>query len=349
MSASASLVVWYPGPRDGGVFDDLSEAVRGMAAVVREAPETCDVLIEGRPTPDQLVHVARGGAVIVPFAGVPPQTIEALRDRPDLSLHNLHHNDAETAETALALLLACSRRIVNGDRFMRVGDWTPRYTPEECIRLDGLTAMVLGMGSIGRRVAAGCAALGMRVIGIRRGGADGEMVEIPLGATRENGVARVRSHPAARFRELLPETNVLLITVPLTNETEGLIGSADLASMAKPALLVNVARASIVNEEALYEALRTEVLHSAGLDVWYRYPKHPEGIVPGYFNMPEEARKTFPSEFPFHELNSVVMSPHRGGSSRDSEILRVAHLQRLIRQRAQTGSMENMVIRTKGY
>ena len=117
----------------------------------------------------------------------------------------------------------------------------------------------------------------------------------------------------------------------------------------KPSILVNVARAQIVNERDLYDALKENVLHAAGQDVWYRYPKHPEGIVPGYFEMPEEAKHTFPSEYPFHELDNLVMSPHRGGASAYAEKARIEHLARLIEAKAITGQMPNKVDLDAGY
>jgi phosphoglycerate dehydrogenase-like enzyme len=193
----AKVCVWYPGPRDDEVFEDLKHSTGSFADLVKDRPELCDIFVEGRPAMDQLEAVRQGGAVVVPFAGVPPTTIEVLRNRPDLTLHNLHHNGPETSETTLALLLAAAKRIVTADRAMRNGDWTPRYTPEEMIRLDGKTALILGMGSIGKRVAAACEAMNIQVIGFRRHSVE----QVPL-------------------KELLPEANFLILCIPLTDETK---------------------------------------------------------------------------------------------------------------------------------
>jgi len=339
------LTVWYPGPRDDEVFADLAREIAEVGRLVKEQPERCDVFIEGRPMPQQLESVRQGGAVVVPFAGVPPATVEALRTRPDLSLHNLHHNGPETAETTLALLLAASKRLHTADRALRTGDWTPRYTPEEMIRLEGKTALVLGMGSIGKRVAVACAAMGMNVIGVRRQTQQADFVSVEF----PGGSATIRTSPMERLRPLLPEAHVLILAIPLTDETKNLIGRAELELLRKPAFLVNAARAQIVKEQELFECLRDGVLHAAGLDVWYRYPKHPEGIVPGYFNMPDEAKHTYPSEYPFHELQNLVMSPHRGGSSLEAEQSRIEHLARLIREFQMSGSMPNRVDLDTGY
>lgn len=345
----ARLTIWYPGARDPEVFEGFAKAVGSVAEVHSESPDAkCDIYIEGRPAEEDLKRVREGGAVVVPFAGVPPATAAVLQSRPDLTLHNLHHNSVETAETALALLLAASRRIVTADRAMRTGDWMPRYTPEECINLGGRTAMVLGMGGIGRRVAMALAGMGVNVIGVRRTAATGTQ-DLTFEPFSEQGQAKVRVEPIGRLREVLPEANFLIVTLPLTPETEGLIGAEELVLLKKPSIVVNIARGSIIKERDLFEALKSGALHAAGSDVWYRYPKHPEGIVPGYFNMPDEARTTYPSEFPFHELDNMVMSPHRGGSSFDAEVNRIEHLARLVFAFAETGAMPNRVDIEAGY
>ena len=339
------LTVWYPGPRDSALFADLARALDPFAVLTQDEPDACDILIEGRPKEEQLKRVRAGGAVIVPFAGVPPATAELLKTRKDLTLHNLHHNAPETAETAIALLLAASRRIVTADQALRKGDWTPRYTPEECVRLEGMKAVVLGMGYIGSRVANVLDALGVNVVGIRRHVKDS--AEEALRALVEG--PSIKSVSLDHFEEELKDANILMITLPQTKETENLITRSHLEALKKPSIIVNVARAQIVNEKDLYDALKENVLHAAGQDVWYRYPKHPEGIVPGYFEMPEEARHTFPSEYHFHELENLVMSPHRGGSSAYAEIARIEHLAKLIEARAQTGEMPNKVDLDAGY
>jgi phosphoglycerate dehydrogenase-like enzyme len=341
--------VWFPSARDESVFEQLRSAVEPVAEVFREEDGECDILIEGRPSDQQIRKVRPSGAVIVPFAGVPPATASLLAGNPQLSLHNLHHNAPETAETAVALLLAATRRIVTADRALRSGDWTPRYTPEECLRLNGLKAAVLGLGSIGSRVACVLAALGMDVVGIRRSGRADDVVHYGFSPFLEQGTATIRVTNQEQLLDELKDSNVLAICLPQTPETEGLIGREELELLRKPSALVNVARAQIVKERDLYDALKNGVLHAAGLDVWYRYPKHPEGVVPGYFDMPKEARHTFPSDYPFHELDNVVMSPHRGGASHSSEAARVEHLAQLIQTFASKGAMPNRVDLSAGY
>jgi phosphoglycerate dehydrogenase-like enzyme len=155
--------VAIPRPPGDGFLDHLRARLAPGVTIVEGGP--CEVLVAGRPERAELVAGLR--AVVVPFAGVPAPTRELLAGFPGVALHNLHHNAAPVAETAVALLLAAAKRIVPKDRALRRGDW--REAGGEPI-LDGRTALVLGYGAIGTRVAAACRALGMNVLAVRRGG-----------------------------------------------------------------------------------------------------------------------------------------------------------------------------------
>ena len=131
---------------------------------------------------------------------------------------------------------------------------------------------------------------------------------------------------------------MLIICLPHTPETMELIGEPELALLSPGAILVNVGRGPIVDEAALYHALREGTLHSAGLDVWYNYPSG------------EAARShTPPSAYPFHELDNVVMSPHRAGGSDESEMRRMTHLAALLNAAARGYEMPNRVDLQAGY
>jgi phosphoglycerate dehydrogenase-like enzyme len=287
-------------------------------------PADAHILIGGRPTREQLSACPVLRALIVPWAGVPETTRDLLHDFPQITLHNLHHNAAATAETALALLLSAARFIVPIDQRLRVNDWSPRYAPSRSIGLHGKTALIVGYGQIGQRVARVCRALEMTVLATRR-----TQVE-------QDGLAEV--HPAAELPQLLPRSHALIITAPLTPETRGLIGEKELALLPRGAVLVNVGRGALVAEAALYQALQSGHLGAAGLDVWYNYP-------------PDEAAQssTPPAHFPFHELDNVVMSPHRGGDEAGIDTLRMQHLAELLNAAARGEELPNRVNLTAGY
>jgi len=104
----------------------------------------------------------------------------------------------------------------------------------------------------------------------------------------------------------LEETDMLVIAVPQTDETIGMIGEDELKLLGAESILVNISRGIVVDEEALYNALKQKTIAGAGIDVWYEYKPEPD----------VDLRK-YPTKFPFHELDNVVLSPHRGASPMD--------------------------------
>lgn len=292
-------------------------------------PARFHVLIAGRPSRDQIEASPNLRAVIVPFAGPPLETRKLLADYPHITLHNLHHNAVPTAEMALALLLAAARFIPLGDRLLRQGDWAARYAKPPEIVLHGQTALILGFGAIGQHIARLCQAFGMHVLTIRRN------LDAPLPA----GLT-VEVFAPDRLHELLPQTHALIVALPLSDSTRGLIGAYELALLPQNALLVNVGRGEVVDEGALYAALHSRRLASAGIDVWYRYPENED-----------DRRATFPSAFPFHELDNVVMSPHHGGAYGVpfTEARRIEDLARLLNAAARGEPIPNRFDLAAGY
>lgn len=285
-------------------------------------------------------------ALILPYAGLLPKHLDPLRAAfgerlgTSVQLHNVHHNAALTAEMAVALLLAAAKLLVPADRRLREGDWRPRgypypgrvERPMAMVGLEEQTALVLGLGAVGLRVSRACTALGMRVVGVRRTAAPG-------GEQLEGGL---EVHPPSELHRLLPGAAALLVCVPSTAETAALVGAAELGLLPSRAVLVNVARGGVVDERALYEALAARRLHAAGLDVWWSYPASYAQAC----SMP-------PSAYPFHELENVVMSPHRGGGvgTPDLEVLRMRHVGRALTE-AGRGGVEQMSHRwdfARGY
>ncbi len=284
------------------------------------------ILIAGRPKQEHLELSSNLRTLIIPWSGLPDVTRELLLDYPHISVHNLHHNATPVAELAFTLLLAAAKFIVPLDRSLRAGDWTPRYRPSKSMLLKGKVALILGYGAIGQRLARLCRAMQMRVLATKRQPDPG------------NGEPGVEIYPPTSLTNLLPAADALLICLPHTPETDGLIGSDELAMLPPGAVLVNVGRGPIVDEEALYLALRDGRLHAAGLDVWYNYPA-------------EEADRpnTPPTAYPFHELDNVVMSPHRGGATTETNYLRMESLAKTLNAAASGQSLPNRVDIAAGY
>lgn len=265
-----------------------------------------EVLVAGRPTRELLAASPKLHTVQLPFSGVPAVTREVMAEFPRLRLRSLHHNAGPTAELALGLVLAAARGLVPADQGMRERDWTSRFVPPRpTMLLDGHGALVVGYGQIGRRVARGLTALGMRVRATRGSATT---------TVTEDGVT---IHPAAALPRLLPDARVLVLAVPASAATTALIGEAELGLLPSPATLVNVSRAAVVDERALYDKLRGGEL-AVGLDVWWEEAGEPNAV-----------HGVEASRYPFHELPNVVLSPHRGGafSLPESAGLRAAHLE----------------------
>jgi phosphoglycerate dehydrogenase-like enzyme len=139
-----------------------------------------------------------------------------------------------------------------------------------------------------------------------------------------------------------------MVALPATDETIGLIGAAELALLPKTALLVNIARARIIDEEALFAALSQGQIHAAGLDVWYQYPEGNPGQG-GRQPKSSEPSAVSPSKFPFADLDNVVMSPHRAGTSMDTEFHRAKALADMLIEASEGREMANRVHVELGY
>jgi len=187
-------------------------------------------------------------------------------------------------------MLALARDLVRLDADLRRGQWDSVWSgapvplwPE----LAGKTLGILGYGRIGQAVARRALAFDMDVLATRRDPARPD----------PNALGFVRGPEA--LDEVLGRSDYLAITLALTPDTRGLLDAPRLALMKPTAALINVARAEIVDEAALYAALSEGAMRAAALDVWYRYPS--------------SGAPTFPGRRPFHTLPNVLMTPHVSG------------------------------------
>ena len=293
-------------------------------------PAAYEVLVAGRPTRAQIEASQRMEAVLIPFAGIPVSTRELMTDYPEIAVHNLHHNADIVAELTMTLLLTAAKFVIPLDRQLRQNDWTARYKPSQSIFLMDKTVVILGYGAIGQRLTELCRAFGMTVVAVRRHRG-------PYIADADTDIP----HELVGIEvldEVLPRADVLIIALPQTSETEGLMGAKELDMLPKHAILVNAGRGVIVDEEALYLALKNGTLYAAATDVWYNYPA-------------DEASRTNtpPANFPFHELDNFVMSPHRGGASLDTEYYRMDYLAQSLNLRAQGEPLPYKVDLEAGY
>ena len=289
-------------------------------------PATFDILVYPTPTRKWLDASPNLRAVVVPWAGIPEKTLVLLQNYPEISLHNLHHNRFNTAELGFALLLAAAKRLIPLDQALRQNDWSPRYEKTDAVLLRDRTALILGYGEIGQALGEYCQGFGMQVLGVKN---HPEIID-PDTNTKIFGTDKLK--------DLLPKAEVLLIALPLTDKTEGLIGEDEIALMPEGSLLVNIGRGPVVNQFALYGALKAGHLRAAGSDVWYNYP-----------DSKEKRKNTPPADVPFGELDNFVLSPHRGGMVEDVEEQRMRALADLINAANRGEPIPNEVDLDQGY
>ena len=181
-----------------------------------------------------------------------------------------------TADLTMALVLATRRRLVEGDRFVREGKWASGWVVGDLLgdEIGGATLGIIGLGRIGSAVATRARVFGMNVLYTRREG-DG-------------------SPDRRELDDLLRESDVVTIHVPLTEETQGLLDARRLGLLRDGACLINTSRGALVDEDALVAELGSGRLR-AGLDVFTHEPHVPEVLL---------------------GLPNVVLSPHVGSATR---------------------------------
>ncbi|CAI8896961.1 2-hydroxyacid dehydrogenase [Pseudomonas neuropathica] len=218
--------------------------------------------------------------------GVDNYDIDYLTDRRILLSNTPDVLTETTADTGFALILASARRVVELANLVRAGQWTRNIGPAHFgSDVHGKTLGIIGMGRIGEALAQrGHFGFGMPVI---------YHSHSPKPAVEQRFNAQYRSLP-----ELLQQADFVCLTLPLTAETEGLIGAEQFALMRPETIFINISRGKVVDEAALIEALRTGQIRGAGLDVFEREPLNLDS--------------------PLLQMNNVVATPHMGSATHET-------------------------------
>jgi phosphoglycerate dehydrogenase-like enzyme len=263
-------------------------AVSEEVGVITRLSEV-DVLVTLALTPEIGRAATRVKLVQVPGAGLDRIDRSALPN--GVVLANVYGHETGIAEYVIGAMLTLTREFTRVDAALRVGEWTSQWAvgikpPPPWPELAGRTIGVLGYGRIGRAVAHRARAFDMNICAIRR------------------SVHGIDKDPAVlggpeMMDEVLQRSDYVVIAMPATRDTIGSIDRRRLDLMKSTAFLVNVSRAEIVDEDALYDALAQRSIAGAALDVWYRYPSHPGPAAP--------------ATRPFHKLPNVLMTPHVSG------------------------------------
>jgi phosphoglycerate dehydrogenase-like enzyme len=309
----------------GGAGDDIAARLverLPVAEIVRLAdPERladalaeADAVVCNRLGPDdtrsagrlRLVQATSAGADRVDPAALPPGCV----------LCNAYEHEDAIAEWVLMAVLALTHHLLLYDRGLRAGSWSRDLPLERELR--GRTFGTIGYGHIGRRVAELGSAFGMDAVAVTRSPTAERAQELRwLGSLDD-------------LDRLFEEADVAVVCVPLTSETVGIVGAPQLELLGQDGYLANVARGGIVQERPLYEALRDGRIAGAALDVWWRYPESRDAPAQ-------------PSEFPFHELDNVVMTPHVSGRSEGTQRGRAEFVVEQLVRLAEGQPLENVL------
>ena len=289
------------GTFDAVILEDLPEASREAAWSEAEVLVCSGFGSEIPPdlatrAPNlKMLQTLVAGVDHLPYSILPPSLIVC---------GNAGAYNTSIAEHAMALLLAAAKDLVTYTDEIRRGvfDQTRMEHP-----LEGATVVVAGMGGIGTEVARLCKAFRANVIGLTRSGRATPPAD--EGATLDD------------LPRIARRANVLVIALPLTKSTRGVVDADVLRAMPEDALLVNIARGKVLVEDDLFDHLKSHPRFRAALDVWWTYPRGKAGR---------------PFHRPFHELPNVIMTPH------------IANAIPVQRRRATAAALDNVVRFVRG-
>ena len=284
-----------------------------------ELIEEAEIAFAAFITPDQLRAARRLQWVHCPAAGVGhmlyPEMVES-----GVTITNGRGTSADTmAEHVLAVVLALFRRLPVAHTRQTQHAWAQDEiaSPPGNRTIAGSRVLIVGLGSIGVATATRLTALGATVMGVRR---RRDAAPVP-------GVEAV--HPSEALHQLLPDADVVLLAAPQTMTTKGLIGEAELARMKRNAVLVNVSRGSLIDEDALVRALRSGALAGAALDVFRDEP--------------------LGGDDPMWDVPNLLITPHVSGFRHDHWDAAVALFVENRRRFAAGEALLNVVDKRAGY
>ena len=267
------------------LIDNLNP--QGLAQLREALPRAHGLLGASLKLDAELLDLAPNLQAIASVSvGVDNYDIDYLTERRILLSNTPDVLTETTADTGFALILATARRVVELANMVRNGQWKSNIGPVHFgTDVHGKTLGIIGMGRIGEALAQrGHFGFGMPVI---------YHSHSPKPAVEQRFNAQYRS-----LTELLQQADFICLTLPLTAETEGLIGAEEFALMRPESIFINISRGKVVDEAALIEALRSGQIRGAGLDVFEREPLDPDS--------------------PLMALNNVVATPHMGSATHET-------------------------------
>lgn len=249
---------------------------------------SAEIYVGMRFTSAMAPHASRLKLVLVGGAGYDGIDLDVLP--PGTQVANTFNHESSIAEYVVATTVLLRRGLLAQHRALARGEWASSVYDSAITQppsLQDANVGILGYGHIGKAVWEAFRALG----------ANGRAVRHSPSDTTPDGLIWLGT--IADLDSLLLESDVLAICLPLNEATRGIIGADRLARLGPDAVVVNVGRGPLVDEDALYAALRDRTIAAAALDVWYRYP--------------DTSGRALPATQPFWELPNVLLTPHISG------------------------------------
>ncbi len=254
-----------------------------------------EVLLGGFFSEALLSHAKKLKFAQIPWTGVDNLDFDLLR-RHNVLVCNSHSSSEVVAEHAVAMMMDASKKLSYHDREMRKGNWN-RLFPNTQNKVSPFSKRITGS----RIGVIGFGAIGQHIVKMLQGFSCSFQVFTRSGVVAEEYKNKVQGFQISDFLDKAKELDVVFIAIPFTKETQGMIDDRFFKAMSKDSTLINISRGQILNPEHLFQALLNKQIGSAAIDTWYNYPSPSNPIV-------------FPSlEFPFHELDNIILSPHRAG------------------------------------
>lgn len=261
---------------------------------LRIAPKV-QIIVGWRPNRDLLDAAERLILFINPGVGV-QHLIELFREvnsKRNIILVNGHGNTYFAAQHAVSLLLALMNKVIPHHNWMAEGIWRKGDEDAMSIPLRDRHVGLLGYGAVNSKVHRFLSGFDLKFSILRR----------TWQGREKTLIGQVDKYEPPDLHSFLSAIDTLIIAVPHTSWTEGLLKERELRMLGQNGLLVNVARGSIIDEVALFTVLKNKDITGAAIDVWYDY--HPR---------PDENGNKYPHSQPFHQLDNIVLSPHRAAS-----------------------------------
>lgn len=319
---------------DEDLLSIMQNTLEGHAEIIQssrdiesmlDAGSEVEIVTSGR-VPGKFIRNAPNLRLIHSFgAGVNNIDANAVMERDNLLVCNCHVNAAEVAEYAIMLLLAVAKNIIINDRTLRRGDWTYGWGgPRPNIEIRDKTCIIIGLGNIGSEIAKRLRCFSLKLVGVTNSG----------GSPYESLVDEIIK--IDDIFQYVEKADFVILSLPLTKDTRGLVNDEFLSHMKDSSILINISRGDIVDESALYKALDAGRILGAGIDVWWEYPSKRGGTA-------------YPSNRPFHELDCVVLSPHRAAYSENIQEDQIQFVAENVLRFIKGETPLNIVDMEKGY